>query len=104
MLCSINVSIASSLCCVCDTLLHKPRCTPCHVYEAVNYLNLNLMWYFLSLASLRLFHGPTRATSAGCFVLGSEAIRDVEQTTPVCKATSALPSTMQGAQKAPLFN
>ena len=57
-----------------------------------------------SLASLRLFHGPTRATSAGFFVLSSEAIRDVEQTTPVCKATSVLPSTMQGAQKAPLFN
>ena len=28
----------------------------------------------------RLFHAPTRTTSSGCFMLISEAIRDVEQT------------------------
>ena len=28
----------------------------------------------------RLFHGPTRATSGGCFMLRSEPIRNVEQT------------------------
>ena len=28
----------------------------------------------------RLFHAPTRTTSSGCFVLHSEAIRDVKQT------------------------
>ena len=31
--------------------------------------------------SIRLFHAPTRTTSSGCFMLCSEAIRDVEQTT-----------------------
>ena len=28
--------------CVCETLLHEPRYTSCHVYEAIKYLNLNL--------------------------------------------------------------
>ena len=38
------------------------------------------------LQSYRLFHAPTRTTFSGYFVLHSEAIRDVEQTS---KAKSA---------------
>ena len=32
------------------------------------------------LQSYKLFHAPTRTTSSGYFVLHSEAIKDVEQT------------------------
>ena len=30
---------------VCNTLLHKPRCTPWHVYETIKYLNFNLFYF-----------------------------------------------------------
>ena len=65
--------------CVCDTLLHEPRYTPCHVYEAIKYLNLNLDSFCSPLDCFTLILARHLA-DVSCFII-SEAIRDVEQTT-----------------------
>ena len=96
MLCSINVSICSFYVVFSQVsvsvwhLIAQTRCTPCHVYATIKYLNLNLQYF----CSPTLFHDPTHMTSSGCFMLLiSEAIGDVEQTTaaPSAKLNESAP-------------
>ena len=91
-----------------DTLLHEPRYTPFHVYEAIKYLNLKSFCSPLDCFTRLL---ARHLAGVSCFIRKiSEAIRDVEQTTApsaklnVLNQLSTTQDRAQDAQKTPMFN